>query len=40
MVGSNQLLVDAIGPLRFSDFTTTLRWMLEQAGATPARSNA
>ncbi len=40
MVGSNQRLIDAIGPLRFSDFTATLRWMLEQAGATPARSNA
>ena len=29
MVGSSERLVKAIGPLRYSDFETTLRWMLQ-----------
>lgn len=34
MVGSNRRLVEAIGPLAYSDFSATLRWMLEEAGVT------
>jgi len=32
MIGSNRRLVQAIGPLQHSDFSETLRWMLENAG--------
>jgi nucleoside-diphosphate-sugar epimerase len=33
MIGCNRKLVDAIGPLRHSDFSETLRWMLQDLGA-------
>lgn len=31
MVGSSERLLDTIGPLRYSDFEATLRWMLQPA---------
>jgi len=39
MVGSCRRLVEAIGPLVHSDFSATLRWMLEEAGASCAPSD-
>jgi hypothetical protein len=31
LVGGNQRLTDAIGPLRYVDFDATLKWMWEGA---------